>query len=596
MWLSDLQDDRATWLDLYQDIPLRLGALDNEQLVASNTIIQEARSQWIQRFNIVTDFIQNESMEFLVDLGIDTLAKNWVKWSWEHAGKHIKGHNLAGVASSFVLGVTLGRLLYGLDDLHENFSLGFRVDELRRRFRDGRLELQTKTSNQSTQIYDGELCAQYQAAYMLEALSAARMYRYYADGVDATVRENLITFLNPIAWFRGKEWRAAANELRQMGIQTEQEAEDTIGHPIFIDPALKLIRTRIAQVKLTVDDVSAGFKRSGNTSYWKSLETGYAGQATWTLNEEKQIVNFARWTPDLTQAGVYRVEAYIPKIDNQLPQLLTVSAAYTVSHLGIDTEIQKNQRFAAGDWLDLGVYYFNNDSTEFVELCDETGEAKGTSAIIFDAVRWTPVEDYADLYNAEAGNFFIYDVILPGETAEIELQVKNTGIVPWQGDAFTFVPAMDNPPGAQQTLFLEQRVLPGETASWIVSVPSTGLDSIKSVHYQMYYAGQAFGKVISGQIIILPEQIKDYEVGIRKKIEEWKSRGLEQGEELMTLILEEIEKELARQAENALRGLLLKCEAPAAMIALVALVPYITRYRRSKGSTDAIEEDDNSGG
>lgn len=66
---------------------------------------------------------------------------------------------------------------------------------------------------------------------MIESLAAARMYRFYADGVDATEQENLVSNLNPINWFRGKKWRDAAAELRQMGLQIEAEAEETIGHP-----------------------------------------------------------------------------------------------------------------------------------------------------------------------------------------------------------------------------------------------------------------------------------------------------------------------------------------------------------------------------
>ena len=145
-----------------------------------------------------------------------------------------------------MLGFTLGNLIYGLDDLYNNFVLAERADELRRVFNAGRVQLQQEVAQSSGTYYDGELAAQFRTAYMLESLAAAQAFRFYSDGVDATVREGLTALFNPIYWFKGDEWREAAAGLRDIANDLEVEAEDKIGHPDFVDTAVVLVTQRLA--------------------------------------------------------------------------------------------------------------------------------------------------------------------------------------------------------------------------------------------------------------------------------------------------------------------------------------------------------------
>lgn len=247
IWLADLQQDRAEWLDDFTGIAAGSATLDGYQLRAAAAVIAEARENWVQRGEIILDFVRDRSADLGVKLGQEALAKLWVKWSWNTFGKRTTGHLVAGAASAVLVGFTIGNLLYGLDDLFNNFTAGERADELRRHFRDGRLQIQrnAQQERQPGEPYDGRLAAGFRAAYMLETLAAAQMHRSYSNGVEATVRQNLLALINPIAWFQGKAWRDAIQELRKMADESERHAEEELGHPVFVDIAVDLTLKRL---------------------------------------------------------------------------------------------------------------------------------------------------------------------------------------------------------------------------------------------------------------------------------------------------------------------------------------------------------------
>ena len=581
IWIADLQGERADWLEEYLKYAKVDAAFDQEQLDGASLAIWETNSDRNQRAEIFLVFIRDKGIDLTVRWAAKEIAKDLVEKSWTLGGKRIAGHAVVGAASSVLLGVAIGNLLYGLDDVHENFSIGVRADELRRRFKEGRLALQQQVANQSFNYYDGNLCDQYQAAYMLESLSASRMYRYYSDGVDATMRSGLspIVLIN---WLAGRDWRKVTAELRQIGIQVESEAEETIGHPLFINAAIQMVSTREMQSKLTVDDSSARFKRSGQADYWRESPGGFAGQHTWTLNENNKMVNSGRWTPVLEQAGAYRVEAYIPQSsDGSIP--ITSSAMYVISHIGLSEEVSKKQSSASGNWLDLGIYYFEGGGNEYVELVDETRESSGTSSVVYDAVRWTAVDNSENAYNASSGSGFIYDVVLPGETATLEFQVVNSGFKPWEAGLTTFAPDPMHIDKSLRSFNLPNSVLPSETVGWTVEVPGYTKQGMQTIRYRMMLSGEPFGDVISGYVFVLPEQFQDYQDDLRQKIDEWKAQGEDKVEDLIATILAEIQNEIEKQAMNALDGLLTQCQSTAMVLVLGAMIPfYVKRKRRSR--------------
>ncbi len=249
VWLADLQQDRARWLDQFETMAKEQASFDAAQRDAAVVVKTEARENWVQRGDIILQFVKDKGVDLGVRVVEDALAKKWVDWAWKEYGKRSAGHLVAGAASAAFLGLTLGNLLYGLDDLFDNFKTGERADGLRQRFHQGRLQvlIQAHSEKQKGLPYSGERAASYRSTYMLESLAAAQMYRSYADGLEATVRENLLAILNPVAWLKGKEWRQAAEDLRALSRQVEAEAEEDLGHPSFIDSAVGLVRDRLGR-------------------------------------------------------------------------------------------------------------------------------------------------------------------------------------------------------------------------------------------------------------------------------------------------------------------------------------------------------------
>lgn len=584
MWLSNLQRERAEWLDSYVAFASGAASLNDDQLRAATTVQAEAHDNWIQRSNIVLDFVHDASVDLGVDLAEQVLAEKWVEWSWSTFGKRTTGHLVAGAASSVLLGFTLGNLLYGLDDLYNNFKAGERADELRQRFRAARLQVQNRARSNPGDTFDGELAEQFRVAYMLESLAAAQMFRYYAEGVNATVRQNLLALINPIAWFRGKEWREAVDELRRMGVDGEQQAEKDVGHPEFLDKAVAMALERLglgaSSPATVVDDEDPAFSRFGPADFWQSWPQGYAGGAVWTLCETNKTVNSARWIPGALPAGMYQVQTFVSPWSDDLPKPYTESARYRIVHAGTEASISVSQVSANGDWLDLGTYYFEGRD-EYVELADQTGEHGGSRVVMFDAVRWMPVTTSGPMLDATAQQRIAYDVVLPGEAAQFALQVQNTGAIPWTGDSFVLKGDTANPAGVPSDLPLLGTTAPGAIASWDLLFRVSGAPGLRTVRYQMQHNSEPFGDVITGYVIVLPEELRDLEADIREQIDQWIQQGNQAIDDLMRDILQQIQEALEQQASNFLEELLSGCTGSISLAGFAIAVVIFGRRARS---------------
>lgn len=264
-WMAQLQRERAEWLDIYQSaFPRGSGALDAEQHKAASTVRVEAEDAWVQRSNIILGFARDRLVGAL-RLSSEKLAEAWVKWSWQKFGQRTTGHLVGSAASAVFLGGTLGNLLYGVDDLFDNFRKAERANELRQRFNQGRRTLEQKAISQTRNAYDVNLATQYRAAYMLESLAAAQTLRSYADGVAATYRlPNPVTLIN---WLRNENWAEAVASLRDLADRAELDAEETVGHPLFVDLAMGLMRDRLVSADAIVITDALNVRFGPDTSY-----------------------------------------------------------------------------------------------------------------------------------------------------------------------------------------------------------------------------------------------------------------------------------------------------------------------------------------
>ena len=152
-----------------------------------------------------------------------------------------------------------------------------------------------------------------------------------------------------------------------------------------------------------------------------------------------------------------------------------------------------------------------------------------------------------------------FDLVLPGETARIRIEVQNTGTVTWdpaQGIELRRVwkdvisPVVESYP-------LPHPVPPGETVAWDIEL-NTGGARFTTLRYRLYQGNTPFGPEIGAVVITLPEQLKGQEQRLREAIErelkEWQQRAEEELdrllEEFKAWLLDLIRRELERQTKR----------------------------------------------
>ncbi len=108
------------------------------------------------------------------------------------------------------------------------------------------------------------------------------------------------------------------------------------------------------------------------------------------------ITNHATWRPQIDQAGLYKVEAFIPahgEVYWSCPTLTldrdSSSARYSIHHANGQETLIRDQYPFNNEWLDLGTYYFNPGSEGHVSLSDETNEINYSTTVSFSGMRFT---------------------------------------------------------------------------------------------------------------------------------------------------------------------------------------------------------------
>lgn len=133
---------------------------------------------------------------------------------------------------------------------------------------------------------------------------------------------------------------------------------------------------------VVVDNDSSRFQWFGPNPYM--VGRGGAGENYyWISSVQSGQPSVGRWLPDLASAGNYEIFAYVPHA-----QASTHQARYQIQHFGRVAERTLNQGAYGGEWVSLGLYYFDAGGNEFVTLSNATGEANGSTQIAFDALKF----------------------------------------------------------------------------------------------------------------------------------------------------------------------------------------------------------------
>jgi len=147
--------------------------------------------------------------------------------------------------------------------------------------------------------------------------------------------------------------------------------------------------TQRHMVIVDADTPESGYSELGRR--WDEVPVGFAhrppyraGDNPFRLGTSRETIagsrdgRMAMWTPDLPEAGHYRVYvSYAPGVDR------TDRARYTVRHAGGETTFLVNQQMGAGTWVPLGVFQFEAGQAGSVALV-----SNGPGTISADAVRF----------------------------------------------------------------------------------------------------------------------------------------------------------------------------------------------------------------
>ncbi|MBP7692265.1 MAG: hypothetical protein KA764_10125 [Anaerolineales bacterium] len=243
-------------------------------------------------------------------------------------------------------------------------------------------------------------------------------------------------------------------------------------------------------------------------------------------------------------------------------------------------EVVRSQADAAGTWLELGLYYIVAGQAVSVELLDQTAEPTGSRAVVFDAVQWVPVplDEVPNPYNA-AQVGAAYDIAVAGETAVLTFTVQNTGLLPWQDSEFVLAGDAENTKLAPAVFSIAAVIPPGGVVTYTVSLPVTGTLAVLTVAYQMQRDGQAFGARLSGQVFVLPPELRQIEDGVRKQIDDWQSQGQQAVEDLLKQIQDAIQKEIETQARKQVDQF---CGGAASTLGVAGVILWQTGRRRRR--------------
>jgi hypothetical protein len=134
-------------------------------------------------------------------------------------------------------------------------------------------------------------------------------------------------------------------------------------------------------------------------SYWYPFTNNRGHTAYLTLNTDDPAhsTNFAEWRPAISQAGYYRVEAYIAAHnpitwctgERRTISHDTTQAQYFIHHAYGVSERLASQYPLSNSWLDLGEYYFNAGNSGYITLTDLNAETEYSTTVSFSAMRFT---------------------------------------------------------------------------------------------------------------------------------------------------------------------------------------------------------------
>ncbi|HKZ55372.1 MAG TPA: phosphodiester glycosidase family protein [Anaerolineales bacterium] len=130
-----------------------------------------------------------------------------------------------------------------------------------------------------------------------------------------------------------------------------------------------------------VDDSSDSFVRQSIGETWRVRPVGVGGYSLLIPNTAELAAAMGTWTLDIPAPGAYDVLAFILGVQDA-----TQHAQYQIYHAGRLEDVVVSQLVSEEQWVSLGIFDFEGEGVEFVRLTAATGEADGSTQLVYDAI------------------------------------------------------------------------------------------------------------------------------------------------------------------------------------------------------------------
>ncbi len=117
--------------------------------------------------------------------------------------------------------------------------------------------------------------------------------------------------------------------------------------------------------------------------WFRDQNVGHENHCWWTNSMATSAdVCFVRWRPNISTAGNYTIYAYVPEVVSEAENVI-----YKVFHGNGTDEVIIDQSDFSAEWVELGTYFLNSGTDNYVYLGDSTGISG--QKIAFDAVMFS---------------------------------------------------------------------------------------------------------------------------------------------------------------------------------------------------------------
>ena len=155
-------------------------------------------------------------------------------------------------------------------------------------------------------------------------------------------------------------------------------------------------------------------------------------------------------------------------------------------------------------------------------------------------------------YAAEASSPTQWPVIVEGQTTQLSVKIKNTGLQSWQPGEVALV-NIRNPWGAPQQLDIDQAVAPGDSIEVPWSTEVFAKNGVFTTQWDVLHAGSSIStQPITISVIVIPPELESRKAELETQVRGWAEEKLDNIE---ALVVQWIQAQVRKGLDNLLDSL-----------------------------------------